>query len=108
MKQKRKFLYHFFTRKIQLRPRDSVFLDLKFKLTVPEKLEVHINLLLFFKGRCLSIENHAWESNRLKDGTIQLGILNKSFYNDTSIKKNQEIDYVFIMNQKCNEKIVTL
>ena len=83
-------------------------MDFKFKLTVPEKLEVHINLLLFFKERCLSIENHAWESNKSKDGTIQLDILNKSFYNDTNIKKNQEIDYIFIMNQKRNEKIVTI
>ena len=98
------FLHH----KNSTQAKKQCFLDLKFKFTVPEKLEVHINLLLFFKGCCLSIENHAWESNRLKDGTIQLGILNKSFYNDTSIKKNQEIDYIFIMNQKRNEKIVTL
>ena len=71
-------------------------------------LYIFIYLYISFKGHCFSIENHAWESNELKDGIIQLDILNKSFYNDTNIKKNQEIDYVFIMNQKCNEKIVTL
>ena len=94
--------------KFKLRPRDSIFLDLKFKLTAPKKLEVHINLLSYLKERFLSIENHAWESNNLTDGTIQLDILNKSFYNTANIKKNQETGYIFIMHQKYNEKIVTL
>ena len=93
--------------KIKLRPRDSIFLDLKFKLTAPKKLEV-INLLSYLKERFLSIENHALESNKLTDGTIQLDILNKSFYNTTNIKKNQETRYIFIMYQKYTEKIVTL
>ena len=93
--------------KIKLRPRDSIFLDLKFKLTAPKKLEV-INLLSYLKERFLSIENHALESNKLTDGTIQLDILNKSFYNTTNIKKNQETGYIFIMYQKYTEKIVTL
>ena len=93
--------------KIKLRPRDSIFLDLKFKLTAPKKLEV-INLLSYLKERFLSIENHALESNKLTDGTIQLDILNKSFYNTTNIKKNQETCYIFIMYQKYTEKIVTL
>lgn len=93
--------------KIKLRPRDSIFLDLKFKLTAPKKLEV-INLLSYLKERFLSIENHALESNKLTDGTIQLDILNKSFYNTANIKKNQETGYIFIMYQKSTEKIVTL
>ena len=79
------------TEKFKLRLRDSIFLDLKFKLTVPEKLEVHINLLPYLKERCLSIENHAWESNKLKDGIIQLDILNKSSYNTTNIRKIKKL-----------------
>ena len=55
----------------------------------------------------MDIENHPWVSNTLKDGTIQLEILNKSFYNTINIKKNQEIAYIFLMNQKFNEKIVS-
>ena len=34
--------------------------------------------------------------------------LNKSFCNTTNVKKNQEIGYIFIMNQKYNEKNLTL
>lgn len=83
-------------------------MDLKFKLTVPEKLEVHINLLPYLTECCLSIENHAWESNKLKDGTIQLDILNKGFFNTTIIKKYQDIGYIFFRNQRYNQKIVTL
>lgn len=60
--------------KFKLRLRDSIYLDLKFKLNVPEKLEVCINLLPYLRERCLAIENHAWESNKLKDETIQLDI----------------------------------
>ena len=55
----------------------------------------------------MDIENHPWVSNTLKDGTIQLEILNKSFYNTINIKENQEIAYIFLMNQKFNEKIVS-
>ena len=43
--------------KFKLRLRDSNFLNLKFKLKVPEKLEVHINLLSYLKERFLSKEN---------------------------------------------------
>ena len=94
--------------KFKLRPRDSIFLDLKLKLTVPKKFEVHMTLLPYLKEHCLSIENYAWELNKLKDSNIQLDILKKSFYNSTNIKKNQEISYIFILNQKYNENNVTL
>ena len=45
---------------------------------------------------------------QLKDGTIQLDILNKGFFNTTRIKKYQEIGYMFFRNQRYNQKIVTL
>ena len=93
--------------KFKLRPRDSKFLDWKFKLTTPKRIEIFINLLPSLKEQCLDIENHPWVSNTLKDGTIQLEILNKSFYNTINIKKNQEIAYIFLMNQNFNEKIVS-
>ena len=83
-------------------------MDLKCKLTEPKKINVHINFLPKLKERCLSIENHAWESNKLKDSTSHLDILNKSFYNTKDLKKNQEISYIFIMNQKYYEKFFSL
>ena len=51
--------------KFKLRLRDSNFLNLKFKLTVPEKLEVHINLLSYLKECFLSKENQ-FKINNMK------------------------------------------
>ena len=77
--------------KFKLQPRDSKFLDLKFKLAAPKRIGMFINLLPSLKEQCLDIENHPWVSNTLKDGTTEFDILNKSFYNTVNIKKNQEI-----------------
>ena len=77
--------------KFKLQPRDSKFLDLRFKLAAPKRMGMFINLLPSLKEQCLDIENHPWVSNTLKNGTIELDILNKSFYNTVNIKKNQEI-----------------
>ena len=53
------------------------------------------------------IEDHNWTANKLKDKTIQLNILNKHFYNTITIKKNQELAYVFLLGQKFNHKFIT-
>ena len=42
-----------------------------------------------------------------KDNTIQLDILNKIFCKTTTIKKDQEIAYMFLLGQNFNEKIIT-
>ena len=75
--------------KFKLQPRDSKFLDLKFKLAAPKRIEMFINLLPSLKEQCLDIKNHPWVSNTLKDSTIQFDILNKSFCNTINIKKNE-------------------
>ena len=90
-----------------LRPRDSIFLDLKITVDAPERLEVWINLLHCLKERGLIIEDHKWTTNKLKDDTVQLDILNKNFYNTTTIKKDQELGYMFLLGQKFNESINT-
>ena len=90
-----------------LRPRDRIFLDLKITVDAPERLEVWINLLPCLKERGLIIEDHKWTTNKLKDNTIQLDILNKNFYNTTTIKKDQELGYMFLLGQKFNESINT-
>ena len=46
-------------------------------------------------------------SNKAKGSTIQVGILNKDFYNTVNVNKNQALLYIFLINQKSNEKIVT-
>ena len=90
-----------------LRPRDSIFLDLKITVDAPERLEAWINLLPCLKERGLIIEDHKWTTNKLKDNTIQLDILNKNFYNTATIKKDQELGYMFLLGQKFNENINT-
>ena len=93
--------------KLKLRPRNSTLLNLKLKLNLPEKIEAMVGLLPSFVSRKFSIENSNWISNKRKDETIQLDILNKHFYH-TIKKKNQEIAYIFLINQKSHDKLVTV
>ena len=86
--------------KLKLRPRDTTFLNLRLKLNLPEKIDVMVGLFPSFVSRKRSIENSNWISNKRKDETIQLDILNKHFYDTNIIKKSQEIAYIFFINQK--------
>ena len=90
-----------------LRPRDDNCLDLKFKINAPAHLEARINLLPSLKERGFKIEEHNWSANKLKDNTIQLHILNRSFTYTTHIKKNQIIAYMFLLGEKATNKITT-
>ena len=90
-----------------LRPRDDIYLDLKIKINTPAHLEAWINLLPFLKERGFKIEEHNWSGNKLKDDTIQLHILNRSFTYTTHIKKKQIIAYMFLLGQKATDKIIT-
>ena len=78
-----------------LRSRDDIYFDLKIKINAPKQLEAWINLLPSLKERGFKIEDYNWTSNKLKDDTIQLHILNRNFTKTTHIKKDQEIAYVF-------------
>ena len=75
--------------KFKLRPRDNIYLDLKFNM--PTQIEPWINLLPSLQDRGLKTENQ----DKTKDDTIQLHILNRSFNYTTNIKKNQCIGYIF-------------
>ena len=81
--------------KFKLRPRDYIYLDLKFNIETPEALEPWLNLLPSLKGLGLSIENDDWAENKTKDDTIQLHILNKSFTHTINIKKKQCIVFFY-------------
>ena len=63
--------------KLKLRPRDSKLLNLRLKLNLPKKIATMIWLLPSCFSRKLSTENSSWISNKRKDETIQLDILNK-------------------------------
>ena len=81
-------------------------MNLKITTKAPDCLEAWINLLPTLKELGLVIDQN-WAANKLKDETIQLNILNKHFYNTITIKKNQELQYMFLLGQKFNYKIVT-
>ena len=92
---------------LKLSPRDDIFLDLKIKINVPNTLEPWINLLLSLKGLGLKIEDNDWVSNKTKNDTIQLHILNRSFTRTIEIRKNQVIAFLFLLGQKSTDKINT-
>ena len=107
LNQNKSFYIIYLPETFTLRPRDSIFLDLKITVDTPERLEGWMNLLPCLKERGLIIEEHKCTTNKLKDNTIQLDILNNKFYNTTTIKKYQELGYMFLLGQKFNENIHT-
>ena len=91
--------------KFKLRPRDDIYLDLKFNIETPDRIEPWLNLLLSLKGIGLKIENNDWKNNLIKDNTIQWHILNTSFVYAIDIKKNQCIGFIFLLGERCNNII---
>ena len=75
-------------------------LNLRLKVSLLDKIEAMIGLLLSFVSRKLSIDNSNWISNKRKDEIIQLDILNRHFCNTINIIKNQKIANIFLINQK--------
>ena len=82
-------------------------LDLELKINLHEGLEQTLKLLPCYSRKGLPLENLDWISNKTKDSTIQVDILNKGFYNSVNVNKNQALLYSFLINQKSNEKVVT-
>ena len=76
-------------KKFKLRPRDDIYLDLKFNIQKADRIEPWLNLLPSLKSPGPKIENDNWKDNLTKDNTIQLHILNTSFFYTINIKKNQ-------------------
>ena len=74
-----------------LRPREDIYLDLNIKINAPAHSEAWINLLPSLKERGFKMEEHNWSANILKDDTIQIHILNRSFTYTTHIKKNKSL-----------------
>ena len=93
--------------KFKLRPRDDIYLDLKFDIQTPETLKPWLNLLPSLKGIGLHIENNDWIQNKTKDNTIQLHILNRSFTYTIDIKKDQCIGFIFLLSEQVTDSITT-
>ena len=92
----------------KLKPRDDIYLDLKFDIQTPETIEPWLNLLPSFKSMGIHIENDDWISNKTKDNTIQLHLLNKNFTYTLKVKKYQCIAYIFLLGEKPNGTINTI
>ena len=107
MEEKGHFYKIYSTEKIKLRPRDDYHLDLKFNIETPKELSPWLNILPLLKGMGLSIEDHDWKDNKIKQNTIQLHLLNKSFIYTVNINEKQCIGYIFLLGERYNDKITT-
>ena len=93
--------------KFKLAPREDIYLDLKFNINTPPGIELWLNLLPSLKTLGLKLENEDWVSNKTKDKTIQLHLLNRSFTYTCKIKKYQCIGFIFLLGEKLNDIITT-
>ena len=75
---------------------------------MPETIEPWLNLIPSLKTIGLHIENEDWTSNKTKDNTIQLDILNRSFNFTINIKKSQCLGFIFLLGEKPNNTITTI
>ena len=93
--------------KFKLRPRADIYLNLKFNIKTPERIEPWLSSLPSLKEMGIHIENDDWASNITKDNTIELHILNRSFNYTICVKKNQCIGLIFLLGEKYNDIIDT-
>ena len=89
------------------RPCESIMLDLRFKIKLPDNVQGIISLLPSLTLQGLTIENHRHLTTETQDDFIKVDILNMNFNNTASIKKNQEIGRLTLLPQDNDESIVT-
>ena len=102
-----RFYKVYWPKKFKLRPRDDIYLDLKFNIETPDRIKPWLNLLPSLKSTGIKIENDDWKNNLTKDNTIQLHILNTSFVYTIDIKKNQCIRFIFLLGERRDDKTLT-
>ena len=88
----------------KLRPKENLLLDLQSKIDKSKHIDWTIELLPSY-SRKISIENSE-QIVRIKENFIIFDILNRDFNNNFTIKKYQELGYIFL-NRKSFEKIIT-
>ena len=97
MRKRDRFYKIYSPKKVKLRPREDIYLDLKFNIQTPDGIEPWLNLLPSLKSTGLKIENDDWKGNLIEDNTIQLHVLNTSFLYTIDIKKHQCIGFIFLL-----------
>ena len=101
-----KFYKTYSPKKFKLRPRDDIYLDLKFNVEMSKELRPWISILPSLKVLGLAIENEDWANNITKNNTIQLHLLNRSFNYTIDICNKQCIAFIFLLG-KFNTDIIT-
>ena len=79
--------------KFKLRPREDIYLDLKFNLKTSKELEPWMNILPSLKGFGLNVANQDITKNNM----IQLHLLNQSFAYTIEVKKEQCIAFITLL-----------
>ena len=102
-----KFYKVYSPKKFKLRPREDIYLDLKFNVEASKELDPWISLFPSIKKLGLNIENEDWANNLTKDNTIQLHLLNKSFTYSINMSKNQCIAFIFLLGEFSTDLITT-
>ena len=102
-----KFYKVYSPKKFKLRPREDIYLDLKFNVEASKELDPWISLFPSIKKLGLNIENEDWANNLTKDNTIQLQLLNKSFNYTINISKDQCIAFIFLLGDFSTDLITT-
>ena len=80
---------------------------MRFKITLPDNVQGIISLLPSLILQGWTIENHRRLTTETQDEYIKLDILNRNFNNTASIKKNQEIAELILLQQDNNESFLT-
>ena len=107
MRNSDKFYKVYSPKKFKLRPREDIYLDLKFNVEASKELDPWISLFPSIKKLGLNIENEDWANNLTKDNTIQLQLLNKSFNYTINISKDQCIAFIFLLGDFSTDLITT-
>ena len=107
MTDNEKFYKIYSPKKFKLRPRDDIYLDLKFNVETSKELQPWISILPSLKGLGLAIENEDWAKNITKDNTIQLHLLNRSFTYTIDICNKQCIAFIFLLGEFSTDIITT-
>ena len=100
---------------LTIKPREDAYLDLQFNVEMSTRWNkpqfdhlpnFWLNLSSPFKTLGLFIEESDWVSNRTKHNTIQLHLLNISYYYTIDIKKDNVLGYIFLLGKTDNHKII--
>ena len=96
---------------LTLEPRSDTEIDLKFNIEFEQKSELYKQSIWLKPSTVLGTlgfdieDKETWFMNKTKQNTIQLHVLNKSFYYKIRIKKNHVLGFGFLLAKKDGENL---